>query len=213
MRPLTERPPAITGLSARGAVKLPLVVGLCGKAGAGKSFLAHQMVMHGGFCVRSFAAPLKKALKAMGVPPHFLDEPLLKKHSVPLFGGKSARELMQTLGTEWGRRMVSENLWVDLAEVAVSNMVTPVVFDDLRFENEARMVRNLGGVVVEVTGSIPATSGATGGIEGHESEAGVEADFEIENTPLTEEERAQGIPATRFLYERLLREYDIHISL
>jgi hypothetical protein len=58
---------------------------------------------------------------------------------------------MQSLGTEWARKLVTEDVWMlMLRERLVKDMNkrgSPMVIDDLRFPNEAKMVRELGGEV------------------------------------------------------------------
>jgi hypothetical protein len=62
--------------------------------------------------------------------------------------GVSPRQMMQTLGTEWGRSCIHPDLWVMVAAGAVEeqrNRGRNVVIDDVRFPNEAEMIRKLGG--------------------------------------------------------------------
>jgi hypothetical protein len=60
---------------------------------------------------------------------------------------------MQRMGTEFGREMVHPELWVRrcMNEVAgYTRRAVPVVISDVRFENEARVIRDQGGVIVHV---------------------------------------------------------------
>lgn len=151
-----------------------MLIGLSGPAGSGKTTIARAI----GFERRSFALPLKQMLvylfRHMDMPPAEIERRIngdLKEEVIPLFG-KSARSMMQTLGTEWGRDCVHPDIWV---RVAMANLPRNVVFDDVRFPNEAVAIRAAGGVIVGLTGR--------GGIIGsHVSEAGVVPDFEIDNT-------------------------------
>lgn len=61
--------------------------------------------------------------------------------------GVTPRQMMQTLGTEWGRACVHPELWVMIAEFESKNWLRSVnvTFDDVRFPNEADMIRRLGG--------------------------------------------------------------------
>ena len=62
--------------------------------------------------------------------------------------GVSPRQMMQTLGTEWGRSCIHPDLWIMVAAGAVERQLKRgrnVVIDDVRFPNEAEMIRNLGG--------------------------------------------------------------------
>jgi CRP/FNR family transcriptional regulator len=56
---------------------------------------------------------------------------------------------MQTLGTEWGRQCMDADIWVR-AWAARAALLTSAVADDVRFQNEADMIRNLGGVIIRV---------------------------------------------------------------
>jgi hypothetical protein len=62
----------------------------------------------------------------------------------------SARLALQTLGTEWGRRLTSD-LW---AQAAVNQILASDYnlwcISDLRFKNEMKAVRDAGGVVVRL---------------------------------------------------------------
>lgn len=90
------------------------------------------------------------------------------------------RGLLQRLGTEVGRDVLGEDIWVEAAWKAldVPLYAARVVVTDVRFENEARWVREHGGQVVHV--SRP----GYGAWNGHKSEAGVvrePMDWEVAN--------------------------------
>lgn len=93
------------------------------------------------------------------------------------------RKLLQWLGTEWGRDTISQNLWVDLwkAEVAQLSADEPdtiIVCDDLRFNNEAEVVKSLAGKVVKVVTEIITDRDVAGnGIKNHISEGGISLGF------------------------------------
>lgn len=62
------------------------------------------------------------------------------------FYGVSVRHLLQTLGTEWGRQCVRDDVWLRVWTAKVQRL-THVVVDDVRFLNEAELIRSLGGEV------------------------------------------------------------------
>ena len=144
------------------------LIGLNGPAGAGKD-LAASMVP-GGHRI-AFADPLYAGLAAM------LDIPegLLRARStkeVPLVDfNRSPRELLQTLGTDWGRKLVAPDIWLRVAfwrwERAAAAGHSVIVVPDVRFENEARQIRSEGGEVwmIHRPGVEP--------VAAHESEAGL----------------------------------------
>lgn len=97
----------------------------------------------------------------------------LKNTPIPELGMKTPRDLMQTLGTEWGRDLVDQDVW---ARVAASRVLShlrngrSVVIDDLRFPNEVAVLRQCVGqceVVQIVRPDAPPLPTA------HKSEAGL----------------------------------------
>lgn len=148
------------------------VIGLKGRARVGKSTAA-QYLINRGYERTSFAAPLKLMLKTLleyqGVAPDIVWSMLngkLKEEPTEFLSGKSPREAMQTLGTEWGRSF-HPDLWVNIWKNKVGD--SKVCVDDMRFSNEADAVRELGGYVIEI---VPSKKDAfeSVGISGHASE-------------------------------------------
>jgi hypothetical protein len=125
-----------------------MLIGFAGPAGCGKDTAGRFLIEEYGFEHVSFAAPLKRALEAMGFPtPQTQDE----KEAVIPWLGASWRHLAQTLGTEWGRSLIHPDLWVMLALRGLED-TERYVFTDVRFENEAAQIRRCGGLVVHIRG-------------------------------------------------------------
>lgn len=125
-----------------------MLVGLCGAAGSGKSTIADALRTRHGFKVVSFADPLYEAVSLItGVDVCRLKDRAFKESPLPGIG-KSPRHLLQTLGTEWGRQMVSPDIWVSAAMARVESYGT--VIADVRFDNEADAIRSRGGKVLYV---------------------------------------------------------------
>ena len=130
------------------------LVALTGAAGSGKStvakYLSEGRHSHYGsnvpFVRTKFSGTLKKML--MQIPNVTIDmiEGELKEEPQELFGGKTPREVMQTLGTEWGRDSVYSKIWLDSWERSICDL-TYVVVEDLRYLNEAELVKNRGGEI------------------------------------------------------------------
>jgi len=156
-------------------MKLPRLIGLYSPApGCGKSIVAslltdllsnHQRV--------SFATPLKRAVSNMLIDlglPSFHYVYANKEVIIPELG-VSARHMLQTLGTEWGRACIHPDFWVMTARARTQRIMADsgsVVIDDVRFRNEAAMIRDLGGELwrVERPGvSYSGDHGSEGGLE------------------------------------------------
>jgi hypothetical protein len=164
----------ITGLSrpAPSIASLPRVIALSGAAGSGKSTISDFLSVHFGYGRSKFAGPLKDMCRALGMTDAMI-EGSLKEAPVDWLGGKTPRHAMQTLGTEWGRKCMGDDFWVDMWERRVTGHV---IVDDCRFANEAARVRRMGGRVIRLVGR----GGLSGG---HESERfDFIADAVVENT-------------------------------
>lgn len=117
------------------------IIGLTGPKGVGKSTYAKSIE---GAIILSFATPIKKMLKVILPSELFLN---FKEEPIPQFpDGLNTRQLLQSLGTEWGREGVYPNIWVDLAYKAAEQYIgkRTIVFDDIRFPNEAWAIRRWG---------------------------------------------------------------------
>jgi hypothetical protein len=155
------------------------LIGITGPAGAGKTLVASMVP---GALVMQFADPLYAMLAVItGLPENVLRHPAVKSRPIEWLG-KTSRELLQTLGTEWGRETVARDIWVhigmDRAQAAFDAGIPTIVFADVRFENEAQEIRRRGGAIWHV-----ARPGV--GRDGHSSEAGIEiapGDSVIENS-------------------------------
>lgn len=149
------------------------LIGISGLAGSGKTSAAH-LIPGEGVRVIQFADPIYRMLSAMlQVDEHELRDPAKKNVPIPWLQA-TPRYLMQTLGTDWGRHIVRDTVWILAAQRTIQDMVdqgaSVVVVADVRFNNEARWLRSIGGRVWHV--SRP-------GVEtfGHVSEAGISDDL------------------------------------
>ena len=123
------------------------LVGICGHIGAGKSTLAKGLT-DDGYRVASFATPLKRMLVALGLPLECLTDPALKEKPHQLLMMRTPRKAMQDLG-DWGRQ-IHPDFWVNIAKMEYLAQEVNTVFDDVRFDNEANMIRGLGGAMIRV---------------------------------------------------------------
>lgn len=150
----------------------PVCIALCSPVmQSGKSTVATHLRENHGFALVKFASGLKSMTRAL------LDSLGYKEHEIDRFVeggdreyvlpeiGVSTRRIMQTLGTEWGRHCIDENLWAKIAQARIKTLLShgvSVVIDDMRFMNEMDHVLQIGGVCYRIirpdAPSAPATS-------------------------------------------------------
>lgn len=142
------------------------IIGIAGYARSGKDTLGGILVEEHGFEQRSFAAALKDVLYATN-PMVYTDkmrittgdEFISVQALVDLVGWDKAKEispgpfgvrgLLQRLGTEGGREVLGQNVWVDAA-MSTLEPGGSYVFTDMRFPNEYEAVRGAGGLCARI---------------------------------------------------------------
>lgn len=166
-----------------------MLIGLTGCKGSGKDTVGQHLVNEYGFHRLAFADKLKQAVANLfGITVEEVDRLKNKPSHVRLteVGSDSRysttaqliywREFLQRFGTEMGRNTFGQDFWTDLWETTyheaqmTSSAYKPVVVTDVRFENEARRIIQLGGWLIEVVrpGHEP---------DGHASEEPIDRDL------------------------------------
>jgi hypothetical protein len=155
---------------------MTILVGLNGYARSGKDTFA-EIASNAFPCASlSFAEPMRRFVcELMDIPRSELDS--IKEEPCMLFGGNTPRYVLQTMGTEWGRGMISDTLWVDVtmnkAKSMIDRNIVDVVFvTDVRFENEAKAIKDAGGIIISVERPDVKISES-----GHASEAGIPDEY------------------------------------
>jgi hypothetical protein len=151
-----------------------ILTGWTGKARCGKDTAVNYLRDRYGVMPAAFAYPLKSMLHVgLGLDPAKFQTTAEKEAIIPEYG-VSYRHLAQTLGTDWGRQMVNERVWLIPQETKIRRAIRDnisVAYNDMRFENEAAMIRAHGGVVIHVMSL--RESGLSDKAKAHVSESGV----------------------------------------
>jgi hypothetical protein len=166
---------------------------------SGKSTVATRLIQRHNFVSLPMAGTLKGMvavlLEDLGIDDYYLHT---GDKSRVIYNGKTVRELLQTLGTEWGRNIVGRDLWADVWRGKVKRLRYNhhIVCDDVRFENEAHMIMELGGIMLRVIRPDAATTIA------HASEGG------LDNFPFTATIRNEGtVEDLHAKVDRLMENY------
>ena len=140
------------------------LIGFSGKKRSGKDTGGEYLIKKYGYIQYSFAGPLKKACQEIFM---FSDEQT-EGHLKEMHDERwniSARKVFQIFGTEMFReklgdffpemKHIQENFWIYRFEMWYKNLKktnpnVKVVVTDIRFPNEAEIVKKLGGKIIKV---------------------------------------------------------------
>lgn len=171
----------------------PLIVGLHGYQRSGKDTAAAGLTDRG-FLRVSFAEPLREAIynlnprvvaytadNELSIAPSQRYQKIIDTYGYeaakdhPIWGAE-VRNLLQRFGTECARETFWDSFWIDLADRTIrESNAGAVVITDVRFENEAQYVRDMGGVLVNVTRP------GCGPLGNHTSERPIVCDVAVNN--------------------------------
>ena len=152
------------------------VLGVCGEMGAGKDTLADALIANDRWRVRkySMAEPIKNiATSTFGFTPEQMEGREAKETEDP-FWNITPRRFLQLVGTDMFRCVFRQDVWVKLMEMEVGAVPegAMLVIPDIRFDNEALKVLDLGGEIIEVVRPSNPLTESDGA--GHVSEKGID---------------------------------------
>lgn len=135
-----------------------MIIGLGYKARSGKDTAADYLCKEYDYSRAAFSFELKAFLYYfLGI----VEEHLIhgdKSQKYPFWNNMSVREILQKVGTDALRNNFDKDIWVKLALNTVSdgifqpiyNPTDKIVFTDLRFENEAKGIKDAGGILIRI---------------------------------------------------------------
>lgn len=137
-----------------------MLIGIVGFAGSGKGAVSDILIRDHSFTKVSFADAVKDAVSTIFDWPRELlegdtresrdfreekDEWWSKKFGYNV----TPRYMLQLMGTEAGRSVFHDDIWVHVAAKRCKN-IENVVLPDTRFPNEIDFIRNAGGFIIRV---------------------------------------------------------------
>jgi hypothetical protein len=138
----------------------PMIIGIAGRAGSGKSTLANMLTSRHGYKELNFADPLKDMARALG----FKVDTQQDKQTIHPYWKLSGRHFLQLWGTQVGRQLVPEvisqmpNIWIQHMDMRLTSycneegvLTQSVVVADVRFPDEAQMIKENGGIVIHLS--------------------------------------------------------------
>lgn len=128
------------------------LIGLLGHQGVGKNYIAENIL--------NDILPKKNTL-IMAFADHFKVECVTKKNvpydKVFKEKDKESRRLLQIVGTEEGRNIYGDDIWINTLEtwlnIYKSRGVKRFIISDVRFQNEVDWIKKMGGHIIKVNAS------------------------------------------------------------
>jgi hypothetical protein len=145
------------------------LIGLTGYARSGKDTVGRYLVQEHGFTRLAFADAVRDAVLTFDAPVKTEYGYVRLSHIIHSDGWDAAkvrydevRRQLQVMGTEVGRMLFGENVWVDIVKQKMEGLDL-VVITDVRFANEADFIHEYGGLVwrVERSGVKPVNAHAS----------------------------------------------------
>lgn len=136
-----------------------MIIGLSGKARAGKDTVAAILVEDYGFTRLAFADVIKACVYTLD--PIISLSGLRLQYLVDSNGWEAAKEfpevrrLLQVFGSEVGRELIDEQIWIEMTMSGIK-AGSNIVISDVRFKNEAEEIKYQGGQVWRITRAINA---------------------------------------------------------
>lgn len=124
------------------------IIGLMGHQGVGKNYIADVLLKN---------LPKKNSV-IIAFADHFKVDCICKHNCEynKVFGEKDyeTRRMLQKVGTEEGRNVFGENIWINVTETWIRLLnergVERFIICDVRFQNEADWIKKMNGILVKI---------------------------------------------------------------
>jgi len=130
------------------------IIGLAGPAGVGKTTAAKWLQRSADYKLISFANPLKESLVVLtGLDLSWFTDQDKKEREIPWIPNITPRKLMQLFATEFIRDVICHDFFIQRMQQQISQLMRngiSLVIDDVRFDNEANLIRENDGVIVHL---------------------------------------------------------------
>jgi dephospho-CoA kinase len=121
-----------------------MLIGICGKAGAGKDTIGDYLVKKHNFKKIALADPIKRLVKDVFVlDDNTVYDRVEREKELDNWKGWSVRKLLQFIGTELFRNNIDDSIWVKSLWYRIkSDSSNNYVVTDIRFPNELQYFKD-----------------------------------------------------------------------
>lgn len=128
-----------------------MIIGVCGKMGSGKDYI-----------VSNYIVPILERFGIRNIHLSFADQikvNVIAKQNVPfeevfINKNRNTRQLLQSEGTENGRDVFGNDIWIKHYDAWMKTFMTrgiqAIVTSDVRFRNEFDYIRSRNGLIIKI---------------------------------------------------------------
>lgn len=130
-----------------------MIIGLVGQKRVGKTSFSDYLKTKYNFLDIAFADPIKEGIKIMF---DLTDEQVNGnlKEVIDDRWGFTPREFLQIIGTDACRKLIDDDIWIKRLKIELDKQKkSNIVISDIRFPNEAKEVKKMGGILIKITNS------------------------------------------------------------
>ena len=131
-----------------------VLIGIIGKKSSGKSTIASHLVNHYKFEEYAFANALKNACVEIFGLSYNQVYSTYEKEVVDPYWNLTPRQILQDVGTIFRNMYIFNNkykhIWIKSVERQIFNKPYNIVISDVRYQDEADMIKDKGGILLKV---------------------------------------------------------------
>lgn len=132
--------------------KKMVLIGIAGKMGSGKDFITTTYIIP--YIENILKEKILQFCFADQIKVNVMTKNNINYHDLYISKSESTRKLLQIEGTENGRNIFSENIWINYltnwVDVFKNRGINNFIITDVRFKNEFEFIKNNGGIIIKI---------------------------------------------------------------
>jgi hypothetical protein len=128
-----------------------IIIGVAGKMGSGKDFICNNVIIP---VLKKYNQTFLQLAFADQIKVNVMTKKNIKYNDVYVNKTTETRTLLQTEGTEQGRNLVNENIWINYFNnwitIFKNRGIDNFICTDVRFKNEVDYIKKNGGILIYI---------------------------------------------------------------